>query len=192
MPLNMCVCSVAQSCLTLCKPMTCSRPGSSVHRTRILEWVDISFSGDLPDLGIRPTSPVGDGELAGGFSTTPAKPSNIWRAVTLVKDCFFYLGLRESWKRQGNLFRLNKKETFLTCWGGPGGSSPWGSDASCLVEIVWKQSGSAVTAPLGGVGHSWYILLTPALPSLLCDVRGCTACSSLCSLLKVSMIYFII
>ena len=38
---------VAQSCLTLCDPMDCSPPGSSVHRilqARILEWVAISFS----------------------------------------------------------------------------------------------------------------------------------------------------
>ena len=37
---------VAQSCLTLCNPMDCSLPGSSVHgifQTRILEWVAISF-----------------------------------------------------------------------------------------------------------------------------------------------------
>ena len=40
-------CSVAQSCLTLCNPMDCSPPGSSVHGilpARILEWVAISFS----------------------------------------------------------------------------------------------------------------------------------------------------
>ena len=38
---------VAQSCLTLCNPMDCSLPGSSVHRifkARILEWVAISSS----------------------------------------------------------------------------------------------------------------------------------------------------
>ena len=43
----MCVCSVAQSCLTLCYPMDCSPPGSSVHGispARIPEWVSISFS----------------------------------------------------------------------------------------------------------------------------------------------------
>ena len=37
----------AQLCLTLCDPMDCSPPGSSVHgilQTRILEWVAISFS----------------------------------------------------------------------------------------------------------------------------------------------------
>ena len=38
---------VAQSYLTLCDPMDCSLPGSSVHgifQARILEWVAISFS----------------------------------------------------------------------------------------------------------------------------------------------------
>ena len=38
---------VAQSCPTLCDPVDCSLPGSSVHgilQTRILEWVAISFS----------------------------------------------------------------------------------------------------------------------------------------------------
>ena len=38
---------VAQSCLTLCNPMDCSPPGSSIHgifQARILEWVAISFS----------------------------------------------------------------------------------------------------------------------------------------------------
>ena len=36
-----------QSCLTLCDPVDCSPPGSSVHgilQARILEWVAISFS----------------------------------------------------------------------------------------------------------------------------------------------------
>jgi len=38
---------VAQSCPTLCDPMDCSPPGSSVHgifQAWILEWVAISFS----------------------------------------------------------------------------------------------------------------------------------------------------
>ena len=38
---------VTQSCLTLCDPMDCSPPGTSVHGillARILEWVAISFS----------------------------------------------------------------------------------------------------------------------------------------------------
>ena len=47
------VSEVAQSCLTLCDPIVCSLPGSSVHgifQARILEWIAISFSMK-PDLG---------------------------------------------------------------------------------------------------------------------------------------------
>ena len=40
--IGMFACSVAKSCLTICDPMDCSLPGSSVHgifQARILEWV---------------------------------------------------------------------------------------------------------------------------------------------------------
>ena len=43
----MVVSEVAQSCLTLCNPMDCSLPGSSVHgifQAIVLEWIAISFS----------------------------------------------------------------------------------------------------------------------------------------------------
>ena len=47
--INMCVlCLVTQSCLTLCDPVDCSPPGSSVHgvfQARVLECFAISFSG---------------------------------------------------------------------------------------------------------------------------------------------------
>ena len=39
--------SVTQSCLTLCDPMDCSLPGSSVHgilQARVLQWGAIAFS----------------------------------------------------------------------------------------------------------------------------------------------------
>ena len=54
----MCV-LVAQSCLSLCDSMDCSPPGSSVRgilQARILEWVAILFSRDLPNPGIEPRS----------------------------------------------------------------------------------------------------------------------------------------
>ena len=62
-----CCCLVVKSCPTL-QPMGCSLPDSSVHRIsqgRILEWVSFPSSGDLSDLGIKPTISA----LVDGFST---------------------------------------------------------------------------------------------------------------------------
>ena len=62
----------AQPCLTLCNPMDCSPPGSSVHgifQARKLEWVSISYSrGSSRPRGqtVSLVSPV----LAGRFFTT--------------------------------------------------------------------------------------------------------------------------
>ena len=64
-------------------PMDCSLPGSSVHgilQARILEWVAISSSRDLPDPGVEPTSLMPPA-LAGRFFTTSATweaPSFYW------------------------------------------------------------------------------------------------------------------
>ena len=68
-------CLVAKSCPTLCDSVDCSPPGSSVHgisQVRVLEWVPIPFSKDLPDPGIESVSPA----LAGRFFTVepPGKP----------------------------------------------------------------------------------------------------------------------
>ena len=51
------MCLVTQSCPTLCDPMNCSPPGSSVHgilQERILEWAAMPSPGDLPNAGIEP------------------------------------------------------------------------------------------------------------------------------------------
>ena len=63
-PVLMCT----QSYLTLCHPMDCSLPGSSVHgifQARLMEWVAFPSPGDLPDPGMKPTSVTS--ALAGGF-----------------------------------------------------------------------------------------------------------------------------
>ena len=49
--LSYAVCLAAQSSPTLCDPMDCSPPGSSVHgilQARILEWVAIPSSRGSP------------------------------------------------------------------------------------------------------------------------------------------------
>ena len=73
-----CACTLTQSCPTLCNPMDCSPPGSSVlkiFQARILEWVPFPTSGDLPKPGTEPIS-LESPELAGRFFTTspPVKP----------------------------------------------------------------------------------------------------------------------
>ena len=63
------MCLVAQLCLTLCDPMGCSPPGSSVHgvlQAKMLEQVAIPPPGDLPNPGIEPISYVSPA-LAGKF-----------------------------------------------------------------------------------------------------------------------------
>ena len=55
--------------------MDCNLPGSSIHgilQARVLEWVAISFSGDLPDLQIEPGSPALQAEALP--SESPRKP----------------------------------------------------------------------------------------------------------------------
>ena len=48
---------VTQSCPTLCSPVDCSLPGSSLHgifQARVLKWVAISFSrGIFPTQGFN-------------------------------------------------------------------------------------------------------------------------------------------
>ena len=70
-----------QSCLTLCDPVDCSLPDSSVHgilQSRTLEWVPCPPPGDLPNPGIKPASLISPA-LAGEFFTTSAT----WEAPSL-------------------------------------------------------------------------------------------------------------
>ena len=103
----MCVCLVAELCLTLCNPIDCSPPGSSVHgilQARILEWVAISFTRDIQDTGIKPSAPATYPALQEDpFTTEP--PGNpkiflkgaskqlfwwvIWQDIKTLKNVFY-------------------------------------------------------------------------------------------------------
>ena len=61
-----------QWCLTLCYPMDCGLPGSSVQgvlQAIIMEWVFITYSRYLPDPGIKPAS-LAYLAMGNGFFTT--------------------------------------------------------------------------------------------------------------------------
>ena len=74
---------VAQSCPTLCDPMDCSPPGSSVHRisqARILECEPFPSPGNLPDPGIKPAFPAW---LVDSFPLElPGKPTDMLYIIT--------------------------------------------------------------------------------------------------------------
>ena len=63
-----------QLCLTLCNPVDCSLPASSVRgilQARTLEWVAMPFPSDLPNPRIESAS-LKSSALTGGFFTTRA------------------------------------------------------------------------------------------------------------------------
>ena len=92
--LRVCESEVAHSCPTLCDPVDCSPPGSSVHgisQAKILEWVAISFSRGSSRLRSRTHFSC----IAGGFFTAElsGKPAylewaclNLWGGTWLMAD----------------------------------------------------------------------------------------------------------
>ena len=127
---------VAQLCPTLCNPMDCSPPDFSVHgilQGRKLEWVAISFSGDLPDPGIEPRSPALQADTL--TSEPPGKPLTIWR--------------------------LSTKELMLSnCGTGEDSRVPWTarrSNQSILKEINPEYSLEEWMLKLQHFGHLTYI-----------------------------------
>ena len=101
-----------------------SLPGSSVHgismgkntHARILEWVAISSSRDLPNPGIEPESLV-SAALAHRFFTTTATwethiKKNYWLNI-------FYMQLFSSLKEKRKHFKqiCSAVDTLTLCWG---------------------------------------------------------------------------
>ena len=116
-------CLLAKSCLTLWKPMDLSLPGLSLHgisQARILEWVAIFSSRDLPDPGIKPVSPA----LAGRFFT--AEP-----AGKLCKQ-------EPSWNNRGRLWVSEAKvlvaKSYLTLCNPMDCVSPPGSSVHGILQ----------------------------------------------------------
>ena len=85
--------------------MNYSWPGSSVHgifQARILEWIAISFSRDLPDLGIELVSLVSPA-LAGRFFSTSAT----WEAQQETRGCLL--------EASGGNYSLSQEPLSASC-----------------------------------------------------------------------------
>ena len=83
-----CQSKVAHLCPTLCDPMDCSLPGSSIHRifqARILEWAAISFS--LGSSRPRDQTQGSNPRLLHSRQTL-YRLSKMWQVITTIKHTF--------------------------------------------------------------------------------------------------------
>ena len=85
------MCTPLQSCLTLCNPMDCSPPGSSVHgilQARILKWVPCPPAEELSDPGMEPMSLVSP---ALQVNSLPTEPPGKPKAIILQLKKYIYI-----------------------------------------------------------------------------------------------------
>ena len=97
---------VAQSCLTLCDPIDCSLPGSSVHgisQARILEWVAIPFS--------RASSQLRDPTLVSHFAGTAADSLRLSRQGSTLSRYQLFTSQSESFSDFSLHFMSKERET---------------------------------------------------------------------------------
>ena len=92
----MCACLVAQPCPTLCSPMDCNPPGSSVHGiipARHWRGLPCPSSRDLPKPGIKLTSPAWQAD-----SLPPVPPGKTplqWNGLPTLKLISVYSNLEQ-------------------------------------------------------------------------------------------------
>ena len=139
------MCSVPRSCLTLCDPMDCSPPGSSIHgifQARVLEWVAISFFKGFswPRDGTR-ISCVSC--LAGGFFITEPPESTAFKncesqyctPITYI-NIVHQLNFKEYQKKKRKSQLKNpKKRKFSIAWklGNIPDDNPW------IKSLKWQK-----------------------------------------------------
>ena len=142
---SLCVCLVARSCPTLCDPLDCSLPSSSVHgifQARLLEWVTISSSRGSS----QPRDQTRVSWTTGGFFTTWAieeaasltfkiQGCRLPRGHILESEDYTLPGKREtkgSWRNTG--WTLTRGES----WSHEG----WAAGSS---RRIWEHKGTGVS-----------------------------------------------
>ena len=141
--------SVAQSCLTLCDPMDCRPPGSSVHgicRQEYWSGLQCPPPGDLPHPGIKHTSLMSPA-LAGRLFTTSAT----WEA--LLPSC--QLSIPRIFTGISTLANAAQPQhhTYVHC-------------KSCEVSVRYIAS-TTVLGSLNKSFHSHILLITCILKRML-------------------------
>ena len=130
---------VTQSCLTLCNPMDCSPPGSSVHgilQARILEWVAMSFSRGSS----WPRDQTQVSCTAGRFfiSEPPGKPMGDSQILQTDKRGAVWSRLLALWESDTSQspYQLAHIIIFILCFPELLHQSPKNSGARCIREMV--------------------------------------------------------
>ena len=122
------LCLLTKLCLTLCDPIDCSLPCSSVHgifQVKVLEWVAFHSPGDLPNSGIEPGSPALQAEPSEPRRKSMTNLDNILKSrdvtlptkVYIVKAMVFPVVVYgcESWIiKKAECLRTDASE--LWCW----------------------------------------------------------------------------
>ena len=159
-----CVC--AQSCLTLCNPMDCSLPGSSVHSifpARIWSRLPFPPLGDLPNPGIKPESPLSAALVRGFFyHWAPGKPFPIYWVFYMYFDKSCYATRIVLWSLR----------CYLQLLCGHGGTL----DKSCLTSNLLAFSTVCMV-------YRWRIIENPSArcSGILLLLQGTKACGSIIS-----------
>ena len=102
-----CVCLVAQLHLTLCNPLDCGPPGSSVHgisQARILEWVTFSCPRDQTHISCVPC-------IAGGLLSHWESPQEQQRAWTVAPHASWQVTLLACFMDVGRRHEIPGSET---------------------------------------------------------------------------------
>ena len=103
------VCSVAQSCLTLCDPMVCSLPRSSVHGiflARIVEWVAMPSS--------RGSSQAKDRTRASCITSIGRQV--LYHTATWEAHIHIYNGILVSYKKECIQVSPNEVDEPMACY----------------------------------------------------------------------------
>ena len=120
---------VTRSCSTLCNPIDCCPPGSSVHgilQARILEWVAIPFSR----VSSQPRDQTQVSHIAGRFFTTWAtKEAQIWGRLLHLSPSTCK---KEAHHSSG--FLIICLQTILH----------WGTLLQSIYRVIWKAASFGV------------------------------------------------
>ena len=115
-----CVCEVAQSCPTLCDPMDCSLPGSSLHgilQARVLELAAISFSRGSSQPRDRTQVSRIPGRCFNLWATREAPSGSIkWYNYIEEKNKTNLAGFLKSIKHVSTLWPWKSNSRYLSKW----------------------------------------------------------------------------